>query len=86
MFSCLIDILIHYTCSSGSSLSIDIGDICGYSAQHIGVAKVKKNPHNTICKGAGAHFIFLNKPFCSIASIITGDITKIKTIFLGILT
>jgi len=57
-------------------LSIDIGVTCGYNAQHIGVAKVKKTPHNAICKGAGAHFIFLNRPLCSIASIITGDITK----------
>lgn len=63
------------TCSSGSSRSIDIGDICGYNAQHIGVAKVKNTPHNAICKGAGAHFIFLNNPLFSIASIITGVMT-----------
>jgi len=62
-------------------LSIDTGDTCGYNAQHIGVAKVKKTPQNAICKGAGAHFIFLNRPLLSIASIITGVITTNKTMY-----
>lgn len=60
------------TCNSGSSLSIGIGVICGYNAQHIGVAKVNITPHNAICKGAGAHFIFFNRPLLSIASTMTG--------------
>jgi len=72
--------MAYYTCNSGSSLSIDIGDTCGYNAQHIGVAIVKNTPHNAICKGAGAHFIFLSSPLCSIASIIIGDITNTEII------
>jgi len=62
-------------------LSIDTGDTCGYNAQHMGVANVKKTPQNAICKGAGAHFIFLNRPLRSIASINTGVITKNKTTY-----
>lgn len=49
-----------------------MGDFCGKRAQHIGVAKVRKKPQRSSCRGAFTHGTFLKSPLRSREFIIIG--------------